>query len=332
MTHPSSPSPSGLEPSDIEALAAVVVRDVCELPDYSSPEDQPNLIQCTVEELHVIVSGALEAWNRRAPTTSSPISGDGASVDHAALTARVEVLEWEIRAANAGWAVCQQSLKEQAEARVDPKTPLLTQAVVNELRERSEADYALAETREERVAAHGLSLLCDWQDQVRATTNQGGGLADVTGAIDAREVEINAFVRRLDIALNGIEGAAKQAALCDIVSQVENERWKLVLTPATPPPIPPELAELSGRATAGVWQVGRLGDEKLTHVVDMGKPPKAPFATVSEGHPDTSVMRGWPASAIVHSDDGSSEANAAFIAAAANFVRQSLSSPVRTGG
>lgn len=36
------------------------------------------------------------------------------------------------------------------------------------------------------------------------------------------------LVRELDVALNGEDGAAKQASLCDIVSQVKDHRWVLV--------------------------------------------------------------------------------------------------------
>lgn len=42
------------------------------------------------------------------------------------------------------------------------------------------------------------------------------------------------LVRELDVALNGIEGAAKQASLCDIVSQVKDKRWKLVSAATAP--------------------------------------------------------------------------------------------------
>lgn len=38
------------------------------------------------------------------------------------------------------------------------------------------------------------------------------------------------LVRELDVALNGEDGAAKRPALCDVVSQVKSERWKLVRT------------------------------------------------------------------------------------------------------
>lgn len=38
----------------------------------------------------------------------------------------------------------------------------------------------------------------------------------------------NRLVRELDVALNGAEGAAKQASLCDIVGQVKSSHWVLV--------------------------------------------------------------------------------------------------------
>lgn len=89
--------------------------------------------------------------------------------------------------------------------------------------------------------------------------------------------------------------------------------------------IPDELQELSEKATAGPWRIGRMGDETLQHVVDMGEPPSAPFMALSDGAPASSSFTGFADSGVCHSDDGSSEANAAFIAAAVNFIRQALS-------
>lgn len=40
-------------------LVSDIVRDVCELPDYNSPEDNPDSIQCTVQELSTILSNRL---------------------------------------------------------------------------------------------------------------------------------------------------------------------------------------------------------------------------------------------------------------------------------
>lgn len=65
-----------------------------------------------------------------------------------------------------------QSLKDQAAARHDPTMPLLVPEVVESLRENAEAQWALSDDRSDRVEAHGLSLLCDWQDAARA--RQGG--------------------------------------------------------------------------------------------------------------------------------------------------------------
>jgi hypothetical protein len=42
-----------------EAIATKVVQNVCELPDYISPDDQPDLLTCTVAELHLCVMRAL---------------------------------------------------------------------------------------------------------------------------------------------------------------------------------------------------------------------------------------------------------------------------------
>lgn len=44
---------------EAERIAAEVVRNVCELPDYTSPDDQPDLLQCTVDQLHLCVMRAL---------------------------------------------------------------------------------------------------------------------------------------------------------------------------------------------------------------------------------------------------------------------------------
>lgn len=58
-----------------------------------------------------------------------------------------------------------QSLTDQAAARQDPAMPLLVEAVLERIERDAEAQYAMAETHEERVVAHGLSLLCEWQRQ-----------------------------------------------------------------------------------------------------------------------------------------------------------------------
>jgi hypothetical protein len=44
-----------------ERIATQVVENVCELPDYNSPEDQPDLVMCTVQELENCVLRAFEA-------------------------------------------------------------------------------------------------------------------------------------------------------------------------------------------------------------------------------------------------------------------------------
>jgi hypothetical protein len=43
-----------------EKIATRVVEAVCELPDYNSPDDQPDLVMCTVQELKRCVLQAFE--------------------------------------------------------------------------------------------------------------------------------------------------------------------------------------------------------------------------------------------------------------------------------
>jgi NTP pyrophosphatase (non-canonical NTP hydrolase) len=85
-----------------------------------------------------------------------------------------------------------------------------------------------------------------------------------------------------------------------------------------------ELRKLAEAATPGPWKTGRLGDLKMTHVVDFGEPPKAPYMCVYEGKPDTANMRGSAPRGVCHSDDGSSDANAAYIAAVSPDVLLAL--------
>jgi hypothetical protein len=46
-----------------EKFAAQVILNVCELSDYTSPDDQPDLLQCTVSELESCVIRAFEHFD-----------------------------------------------------------------------------------------------------------------------------------------------------------------------------------------------------------------------------------------------------------------------------
>ena len=69
--------------------------------------------------------------------------------------------------------VCRQTINEQASARLDPTMPLIAPDLVEQIRDEAEAQWACADNGDEgkndRRAAHALSLLCDWQDRARAT-------------------------------------------------------------------------------------------------------------------------------------------------------------------
>jgi hypothetical protein len=45
-----------------EEIATAVILGVCELPDYNSPDDQPDLLTCTVQQLRNCVINAFESW------------------------------------------------------------------------------------------------------------------------------------------------------------------------------------------------------------------------------------------------------------------------------
>lgn len=51
----------GIRAETIEATANDICRDVCELGDRTSPDDQPNMLLVTTEELHAIVTERLRS-------------------------------------------------------------------------------------------------------------------------------------------------------------------------------------------------------------------------------------------------------------------------------
>lgn len=53
-------SPTSNERSLPQRIATRVVEAVCELPDYNSPDDQPDLVMCTVQQLEHCVLQAFE--------------------------------------------------------------------------------------------------------------------------------------------------------------------------------------------------------------------------------------------------------------------------------
>lgn len=66
MAHPSYASMSQLEADNAGLTAAdmldegdeivtSIIKDVCELDGYTSPDDNPDLLQCTVAELELIL-------------------------------------------------------------------------------------------------------------------------------------------------------------------------------------------------------------------------------------------------------------------------------------
>lgn len=63
-----------------QQLIEAIIRDVCELPDYTSPDDQPNLLQCTVEELDAILDRHLQVETAAEPVSCVYIPPDDGSM------------------------------------------------------------------------------------------------------------------------------------------------------------------------------------------------------------------------------------------------------------
>lgn len=78
-----------------------------------------------------------------------------------------------------------------------------------------------------KVDGNIVSEICDLH---MLMIREASALAIRAAAGAAREArtEHQRLVRELDVALNGEDGAAQQASLCDIVAQVKGQRWKLV--------------------------------------------------------------------------------------------------------
>jgi hypothetical protein len=52
-----------------QQFAAQVIQNVCELPDYNSPDDNPDLLQCTVDELERCILSAFEHFDSTSGST-----------------------------------------------------------------------------------------------------------------------------------------------------------------------------------------------------------------------------------------------------------------------
>lgn len=52
---PCDPNAITLDPAKIDRIATSIVREVCELPDRNSPDDEPEMLLVTCDELHGIV-------------------------------------------------------------------------------------------------------------------------------------------------------------------------------------------------------------------------------------------------------------------------------------
>lgn len=155
--------------TDLRALlSAVQGRGTGEA--FTSAVDGDTPLQAAAREAGWALSTLVDEidWSKRPQVAG--IAGRLATAllapdEAATLRTRVEELTADLLDRERALAVCRQSLIEQAAARADPDMPILTAEVRQTLRDNAEATYALAEDHKERVEAHGLSLLLDWQDR-----------------------------------------------------------------------------------------------------------------------------------------------------------------------
>lgn len=71
-------APSSKAMSIRERVASRTVQNVCELPGYTSPDDQPDLVMCTVQELEACVLRAFEEIAECSAVETTPDSRDAA--------------------------------------------------------------------------------------------------------------------------------------------------------------------------------------------------------------------------------------------------------------
>ncbi|CAN7303597.1 hypothetical protein LJR164_001583 [Phenylobacterium sp. LjRoot164] len=106
------------------------------------------------DQVHEVVAALYKAWPDAEDIPSDWPNG---------IIGCIEQIIAERDAAQAPLEVCRLSLVEQGSARRDPTMPVLIPEVIDALEGDAEAQYAMAMNSEERRAAHGLSLLVNWQ-------------------------------------------------------------------------------------------------------------------------------------------------------------------------
>lgn len=117
------------------------------------------------------------AWVNEGQEALAVMEGEIARMTQALRAAKVELVDYgkTVGSLQGALDTCRQSLAEQAAARADPTMPRLSLDVLERLEADAEAEYACAGDRDDRVAAHGLSLLCEWQRKALAQPGDANG-------------------------------------------------------------------------------------------------------------------------------------------------------------
>lgn len=157
-----------------------LVHDVWQLLDDG--ETGPDGVTVVDQDRLKSVSKAMDGLEALVPDSERPFWGgfpvlylwpDAARLKHLErresdlLEANNRYLE-RARRAEAAIKHLQESLFWRAAARVDHTMPLLKAEIVAQIREEAELDIETMPDDEDPTTAHGLQLLCDWQDRARA--------------------------------------------------------------------------------------------------------------------------------------------------------------------
>lgn len=163
------------------------------------------------DETLEVVAALYKAW---------PDAEDISSDWPLGIIGSIEQIISERNEAQAALAIIRQSLIEQAEARADPTMPVLTSAVLEQLRHQAEAGYALAETEgsaTDRVFVFGSNLAgrhgkgaALWARQHRgAVYGVGEGYRGNSYAIPTKDEHLRSL--STDERLDDLERVAREA-------------------------------------------------------------------------------------------------------------------------
>lgn len=86
----------------------------------------------------------------------------------------------------------------------------------------------MREMTQEEIASTLFDEVAKLRDENSKLRDELNSALEEIGHHKMAQSDRDRLVCELDVALNGEGGAAQRPALCDVVSQVKDQRWKLV--------------------------------------------------------------------------------------------------------